>query len=191
MSPPPEGCIICTVCQQPIAPEEAAKDCPACQTPYHHECWEYNQGCGIYGCEQAPETETLKNVEIPVSYWGKEEKNCPSCGNEIHAAALRCVNCGAMFASAEPEDRRAYRERRSKGERLPKVSRTGIVLLVLSILSCTAPLVAVFGTMWYFSNRKDIQALSGTQSAMCRIALGLAYLQTLVIVVVCVFYNSP
>ena len=129
-------------------------------------------------------------MEIPASYWGKEEKNCPSCGREIRAAALRCTNCGAMFASAKPQDRRAYRQRQFTQERLPKVGRVSIAMLVLSILSCTAPLVAVFGSMWYLANRKDIQTLPGTQSAICRIALGLAYLQTLVIIVVYLFFSS-
>jgi len=65
------------------------------------------------------------------------------------------------------------------------------MLLVFSILSCTAPLVAVFGSMWYLANRKDVRTLPGAHSAMCRIALGLAYLQTLVIVLVYVLYRGP
>jgi hypothetical protein len=24
--------------------------CPACATPHHRDCWEYNHGCSIYGC---------------------------------------------------------------------------------------------------------------------------------------------
>jgi uncharacterized membrane protein YvbJ len=122
-----------------------------------------------------------------VSYWGKEEKNCPGCGSEIQAAALRCVTCGATFESAEPEDRRAYQDRRSSRQRQPSVGNTAIVMLVLSILSCTAPFVAVFGTIWYHSNRKDVRALPGTRLAMCKIALGLSYLQTLTIVLIICF----
>lgn len=24
--------------------------CPVCDTPFHHECWDYNEGCAVYAC---------------------------------------------------------------------------------------------------------------------------------------------
>lgn len=29
-------------------------ECPSCGTPHHEECFHYNRGCGIYGCERSP-----------------------------------------------------------------------------------------------------------------------------------------
>jgi len=28
-------------------------DCPRCDTPHHKECWDYNDGCAVYGCKAA------------------------------------------------------------------------------------------------------------------------------------------
>ncbi|MBI4859627.1 MAG: hypothetical protein HY815_05105 [Candidatus Riflebacteria bacterium] len=47
--PPPEG--ICRVCGSPLSSPMVV--CPACATPHHKDCWEYNRGCSIYGCSSA------------------------------------------------------------------------------------------------------------------------------------------
>ena len=39
----------CPVCACSLG-EEQLKCCPACETPHHADCWEYNKGCAIYGC---------------------------------------------------------------------------------------------------------------------------------------------
>lgn len=44
----------CPVCQTPIKPGTVVSVCPACDMPYHQECWEYNGGCATYGCANAP-----------------------------------------------------------------------------------------------------------------------------------------
>jgi hypothetical protein len=33
------------------------KVCPSCGTPHHHECWQENKGCTVYGCSEAPSDE--------------------------------------------------------------------------------------------------------------------------------------
>ena len=81
---------VCAICQSPISGEEAKTVCPACRAEYHAECWEENGGCAVYGCAQVPAVELRRSIEIPVSYWGRENKPCPSCGREILAAAVRC-----------------------------------------------------------------------------------------------------
>src|SRR5881394_3850802 len=94
----------CAICQTPVKAGDAAASCPDCAAPYHAECWEENGGCGVYGCTQVPKTEHRDRLEIPVSYWGQEHKNCPVCQTQILAAAVRCRVCGTNFASARPQD---------------------------------------------------------------------------------------
>jgi hypothetical protein len=38
----------CQVCGEPLAANLVW--CSACQTPHHHECWEYFGGCSTYAC---------------------------------------------------------------------------------------------------------------------------------------------
>lgn len=40
----------CPICQTKVLAGEEYLTCPACKTPYHKDCWEYNRGCGVYGC---------------------------------------------------------------------------------------------------------------------------------------------
>lgn len=39
----------CGVCGDRIQGAEVR--CPECEAPHHAECWEYNEGCSIYGCQ--------------------------------------------------------------------------------------------------------------------------------------------
>lgn len=41
--------VCCQICGVPPAANERVL-CAACGTPHHLECWDYNQGCAIYGC---------------------------------------------------------------------------------------------------------------------------------------------
>ncbi|MCP4687142.1 MAG: hypothetical protein GY859_03770, partial [Desulfobacterales bacterium] len=104
---------LCAICQTPISASDAEiHHCPDCGARYHEECWRDNQGCAIYGCPGVPETEQLQSIEMPISYWGRENKPCPECGKEILAAAIRCRFCGTVFSTPEPIDKEAFRERR-------------------------------------------------------------------------------
>lgn len=40
----------CGVCG--TAMHGATKRCPACDTPHHFDCWEFAEGCSVYGCAQ-------------------------------------------------------------------------------------------------------------------------------------------
>lgn len=40
----------CPVCSSKFLSGDPAKNCPKCDVPHHEHCWEYNSGCGIYGC---------------------------------------------------------------------------------------------------------------------------------------------
>lgn len=39
----------CPVCGEAVG--AAPTKCPTCATPHHFDCWEYNEGCGVYGCK--------------------------------------------------------------------------------------------------------------------------------------------
>ena len=171
----------CAICQSPIALGEPATQCRACSGAFHTDCWEYNNGCGIYGCSEAPPTESLNTLEIPASHWGQENKRCPACSQVILAAAVRCKHCGATFESAKPQDHGSFQEHETNKAKLPLIKVGAIVLLVFSLLPCTAPLAAIAGPIWYAMNRKSIAMLPGFHSALCKIAVGVSISITLML----------
>lgn len=182
------GAGMCPVCQGPIGAEEDRFACPGCNVLYHRSCWEYNRGCGMYGCSQAPATEGLKGTEIPASYWGQENKECPACRRTILAAAIRCQHCGTTFSSARPENTVEFIQRKAQMEGRPALRRNGILLLIFSVLSCTAPLAAIVGGVWYYQKKQEIAKLPAIQASIPKIALVVAVAQTVLIVIVSVLY---
>lgn len=42
----------CPVCSEAVRFSRRA--CLRCDAQHHEECWEYNRGCGIYGCQVRP-----------------------------------------------------------------------------------------------------------------------------------------
>jgi hypothetical protein len=44
---------MCRVCAQPMGATRLV-NCPRCETPHHHDCWEYIGGCAIFGCGENP-----------------------------------------------------------------------------------------------------------------------------------------
>jgi hypothetical protein len=175
------GDALCPFCQTGINGAQRVTRCPECHATYHAECWDCNGGCATYGCARVPPTDKLRSVEIPVSYWGQEEKPCPKCARTILAAAVRCRHCGATFASARPEDAREFHARMAVDSRLPSVRRAAAWLLVFSIIPCTAPVAAIVGGIWYARHRQDIRALPGVHAAICTIAVGLAVGQSVLV----------
>lgn len=165
---------ICAICLSPIADGDAKTACPACNAGYHTDCWQENGGCAVYGCSQAPAVESRRAIEIPLSYWGQENKNCPNCGREILAAAVRCRHCGTTFESARPQEAEEFRQRTELAERLPAAKRTIVWLFVFSLLPCLAPIGAVWGFLWYSTHRDEVRALPTLYSALCKIGLVVA-----------------
>ena len=45
---------LCPYCQNRITSGSAVTACPACNTPHHSECWNYNGGCTTFGCRYMP-----------------------------------------------------------------------------------------------------------------------------------------
>ncbi|HEU4387268.1 MAG TPA: RING finger protein [Blastocatellia bacterium] len=181
---------LCSICQCQIAPQEQSASCPTCKTAYHLDCWRENGGCAIYGCPSVPQTEHRESIEIPASYWGQENKTCPSCRQVILAAALRCRNCGTVFSTARPETARDFRNRTGRQDRAPGIKRTIVALFVFSALPCSAPIAAVVGFVWYSNNREALRSLPGLFQGLCKIALGLGVTQTILTVVLLLAYTA-
>lgn len=180
----------CGFCQSPIETAGDVRRCSACSAVYHDECWQENGGCAVYGCTEGPEIEARKPIEVPVSYWGQENKPCPSCGREILAAAMRCRHCGATFASANPEEASTYVGRTLAEARLPAVQRGVIFYFVLSILPCSAPLGAIISALHLRAHRADIGRLPSIYGALTRLGIGVAVAQTTALIIILVLYQT-
>jgi predicted Zn finger-like uncharacterized protein len=180
----------CPICLTQISDQDSVTDCPDCNAAYHAECWQENGGCGVYGCPQVPETDKLSSVEIPVSFWGREDKPCPVCNAVILASAVRCRHCGATFKSARPEGSDEYVEHKATEEILPKLRRGVIWLLVLCVIPFTAPIAAVIGFFWYWAHRDQIKVLPRLYSAISGIAICLGIAQTVFVVLATFIYAA-
>ena len=54
----------CPVCACPVGTE--SKRCPQCDTPHHTDCWQYAEGCAIYGCDSS-------KWHLPIREHGNEQ----------------------------------------------------------------------------------------------------------------------
>jgi hypothetical protein len=173
---------VCAICLSPVAEGDNKTACPSCSAEYHAECWTENGGCAEYGCSQAPAIESRRAIEIPMSYWGQENKNCPNCRREILAAAVRCRFCGATFESARPQESDEFQQRNVLATRLPAARKMITVLFILSMIPCLAPIAAVWGFIWFSGHREEVRALPSLYNALCKIGLVVATGQTVIIV---------
>jgi hypothetical protein len=183
--------IMCGYCQSPIDGTEAEPArCPACSAVYHAECWSENGGCAVYGCTAAPEIEVRQPIEIPVSYWGQENKPCPACGREILAAAVRCRRCGTTFDSAQPVNAADFHARARADARLPALRRALVVCFVLSIVPCAAPFGAIASAIQLRARRADVAKLPSIYGALARLGVGVGFAQTAALIVVLFVYQA-
>jgi hypothetical protein len=178
----------CPFCLAGIGDGEATAACPACHAVYHQECWQENGGCAVYGCTQVPAVESRQAIEIPMSYWGQENKPCPACGRQILAAAVRCRHCGATFASARPQDSAEFQRRTSMDQRLPEVRRLVVWMFVCCVVPLTSPVGAVWGAVWYPAHREEVEALPPFYRALCKIGIGAAIVLTVGVAVMTCLY---
>jgi predicted amidophosphoribosyltransferase len=179
---------LCAICQSPFSPGEATVACPDCHTEYHADCWNENRGCALYGCSQVPPTEGRRAIEVPVAYWGRENKACPVCDKEILAAAVRCRHCGTVFQTARPVESGEYSRMASLKVQSPRLRKTIIWLFVLNIIPFSAPVAALAGWFWRQSHRDAIDLLPSLYPAMLTISLIAGLFQTAAIVLLTVFF---
>lgn len=178
----------CGICLSTLGADEKSATCSTCGAFYHADCWEENKGCAVYGCSESPHVELRSSVEIPVSFWGQENKPCPSCRREILAAATRCRFCGATFASAQPEDTNAFNKRIEREKRLPQIRQTVVWIFVLSVIPCLAPIGGLWGLIWFATHRSDVDALPSLYPALCKIGIGVGLGQTVLMILVSIIY---
>jgi hypothetical protein len=182
--------VLCPVCQSAVNSGEPTTACPQCHSPHHQDCWDYNKGCGLYGCKEAPPTEKLQEIEIPASFWGQTEKQCPKCQKTIQAAALRCRFCGTEFKTTRPSEGAEFRREEAIKQSLPMHRTIGIIVLIAAIIPCTAPFAAIGGGIWYLVSRKAIARLPMLQATVARIGVGLAVIVTALLVVILLAYSA-
>ncbi len=53
-----ESEVTCQICGECIADKFVT--CEKCQTPHHPDCWEYNGGCSIFGCQSKSEGPSIR-----------------------------------------------------------------------------------------------------------------------------------
>lgn len=179
----------CGICFSLILDSEPKQACPACTAEYHEDCWQENGGCAVYGCSQVPVIEKRQAIDIPMSYWGQENKQCPSCHREILAAAVRCRHCGATFESARPQGEGEFQQRGELKQRLPAARRVVVWLFIFCLIPCLAPIGAVWGAIWYPTHREEVRALPSIYDALCKIGLGVAITQTVLVVVMTILFS--
>lgn len=180
---------LCPICRAAVAADkDAAIICPGCRAPHHADCWEYNAGCGAYGCTSAPLTKKLADIEVPLSFWGQTEKTCPACQKTIQAAAVRCRHCGTVFVSARPQEAVEFNAQSELQKQRPKLRRTTVLLLIFGIFPFTAAITAVGGGIWYLKNRRRLATLPASQAAIAKIAVLIALGQTILLALAVALY---
>jgi len=180
---------LCAICQSPVLEGAEIVNCPECHVQYHAECWEENRGCAIYGCKMVPAVELRSGMEIPPSYWGCENKPCPSCGAEILAAAIRCRHCGATFSSAQPENAQKYRERIQNATVIPKLRRQAVWFFIFCTLPFTAPVSAVIALCWWGKYRNEIKSLPPLHAGIARLGIIVGLGQTGIAIIMAILFS--
>ena len=93
-----------------------------------------------------------------------------------------------MFAGAQPQSAGEFRRKQRLDERRGGVRRIIIALFVLSVLPCSAPLAALFGWIWYRSEKEAVARLPPLYSGLCRLALVVSAGQTVAVLVAVALY---
>jgi hypothetical protein len=165
----------CPVCQSVVASHEAVLACPTCDQVHHRDCWTEVGGCATYGCDNAPKSDKIAPAEAPRSAWG-DTKKCPACGEKIKSIALRCRYCGTDFETVDPLTLKDLRGQVVKEERLQATRIAVIVLFVLSILGCPAPVLSIVAPCYVFLKRRTIARAGPTYLVMGYSAIGISFL---------------
>ncbi|MBI3099027.1 MAG: hypothetical protein HYY93_12420 [Planctomycetes bacterium] len=157
---PSERDQLCAICQGAIGAAESLVDCAKCRLPFHAECWDENGGCGTYGCSLAPKTVKAAGSAAPTTGWG-DTKTCPACGKEIRSIALKCRHCEATFTGVDPITPAEYREVQTSRQQVGHAQIVALVLFVVSLFGCCAPITLPVAVVWVFRNRQTLRNIAG------------------------------
>ena len=180
----------CPYCQGALEPDADEVACTVCGARHHAECWQENNGCGMYGCTAAPGIEQRQPIETPVSYWGQEHKACPKCGEQIMATALRCRHCGTVFDVAQPQSVEEARHRDELKVRGPATRRMTIIVFTLCVIPPVAPLGVAIGLLWYPRRRAILKTQPALFGALARLGLGIGIGQTAFVIAMALLYAA-
>jgi DNA-directed RNA polymerase subunit RPC12/RpoP len=137
----------------------------------------------------APDVKKRNETEIPQSFWGKENKACPKCGKEILAAAVRCRYCGARFLSERPLGTSEFEFQEKIKTKKTAIKRTIIILLILNIISVSAPIAAIAASVWYSYNKKMVAALPSLYRTLIIIGITTGVVQSVLIITMASLYS--
>ena len=142
----------------------------------------------MYGCQNVPETEPLSSVEVPASFWGREEKTCPNCSEVIHALAVRCRYCGAEFDSARPSNRDEWSTHAGAKDRERTLRNQTFFVVAGSLIPLFGVIAALIGLSLYRNQRNTIRAMGGLIEGSFKIAFAVGFAQSALVLVAMLTY---
>jgi hypothetical protein len=172
----------CPICQTTIAPHENVINCPTCQQSHHRECWDEIGGCAVYGCKSAPQSAKAQDTGPVLSAWG-DVKQCPMCGEQIKAIALRCRYCGSNFDTVDPLSAQDLRDRVTRQANVGSIRVAAIVIFIFSVIGVLAPLMLIISLVWVLSSRQKISAAGPAYLVLGYAAAGLSIVYSVMMLV--------
>jgi hypothetical protein len=178
--------VTCPICQTTIQGDESTLRCPDCDLVHHAECWTENGGCGTYGCKAAPVSEK----PLQPSAAGRDEKQCPYCGEMIKSIAVRCRYCQSDFELTDPMTTADVRQRQAIVKGRSTLQAATIVLLILTVFGFLAPVTGLIASGYLLPKGPQLRECGPGYLAMSWAILIISGVYTVGIAVVLIFQWS-
>ena len=165
---------VCGICGHPLVAEQLLLSCPACERPFHRECWEELGGCATFGCSRMVET---KKPDEQINYWGASKKQCPMCAESIPVSALECPCCHTNFDDIRPMAKTDL-VKPVEDDNVRAMRRRAAWLLFFNAIGITSPIAVVVALLWYLRGKQEIARADPSSRALILISItiGLIYL---------------